>query len=88
MIPDAYSFDAIAMNLASGSGYTLDGLPTAGRPPAYVMFLSAIYKVAGHHYRVARLAQAVLGVGLVWVLMGITRELGWSARLTGAVGWM
>jgi len=88
LIPDAGSFNLIAWSVATEGQYSIDGHPTAVRPPSYVLFLAAIYKVAGYHFRAARLAQAVMGLGLVLLLMGIARELGWSPRTVWAVGWM
>jgi 4-amino-4-deoxy-L-arabinose transferase-like glycosyltransferase len=88
LLSDAHSFDAIAWNVASEGRYALAGHPTAIRPPGYVLYLATIYKLAGHRYRAARLAQALLGVGLVGVLMAIAKELGWSSRVVWGVGWM
>src|SRR6185437_15819445 len=54
----------------------------------YVFFLATIYKLFGHHYRVVRMIQALLGVILIWILMQITDELGWNPHVRWAAACM
>src|ERR1700682_2342968 len=57
---DERDYDSIATGLLAGDGYSLRGEPSAFRPPGQVIFLAAIYALAGHRPLVAELAQAVL----------------------------
>jgi len=85
-LPDAGSFDTIAWNVASVGRYaSLEG-PTSYRTPPYVFFLALIYKMGGHHYLLARLAQALMGTALVWLLMRIACQLRWSGETRWMVG--
>jgi len=85
LFPDENSFDKIAWSVASQGQYAIDGRPTTYRPPSYVIFMAALYKIFGHHYRVVRAAQAFMGLGLVLVLIGIANELRWSVKTQWAV---
>lgn len=57
---DAQSYDAIAVNLVNGLGFT-DGTLMARRPPLFPYFLALIYMVFGHDYMVVRIIQAIIG---------------------------
>lgn len=63
--PDAKGYDRIAVNIASGYGFSeiLDGrrIPTARRTPVYPLFLAGIYAAFGHNYDAVKIIQAVLG---------------------------
>ena len=91
IIPDAASFDSIAWNLASQGRYAMPdhpentvnpGItrPTTYRPPSYVLFMAALYKIAGHRFRAVRVAQAFMGLGLIGLLICTAGELQWGAR--------
>jgi 4-amino-4-deoxy-L-arabinose transferase-like glycosyltransferase len=86
LIPDAGSFDTIAWNVASQGEYAMEGRPTAYRPPSYVLFLAAIYKIFGHHYRAVRIAQGFMGIGQVLLLIKIAQELRWNSLIQWTVG--
>jgi len=59
--PDGIGYDAIARNIAAGSGFALEpGVPTPTRAPLYPFFLAGIYFVFGHSYFAVMLAQALL----------------------------
>jgi len=88
LFPDATSFDAIAWNIASTGHYSFDGQPTSVRPPGYVGFLAAVYKIGGHHYLAGRLSQAILGTLMVLLLMDIAKRLSWGSGVIWGVGWM
>lgn len=63
---DEADYHAIAVNLTAGDGFvSFEGYPTARRPPAYPVFLAAVYTVAGESPRAARAAQVLLGVVVV-----------------------
>ena len=58
---DSHTYDAIAMNLVSGSGYTDEGVqPTMTREPLYPFFLAFIYSIAGHNYAAVKFIQMIL----------------------------
>ena len=73
---DPFDYDRLGRLLAAGKGFgtsvlSPSGGPTAFRPPAYPLFLGAVYRVTGNSILAARLAQAVLGavsVVLLWLL--------------------
>ncbi len=72
--PDERSFDQIAWSVASTGNYGTPA-PTAVRTPSYVLFLAGIYRMVGHHYRAVRSAQALLGAGMVFLVMNVSRRL-------------
>lgn len=69
-IMDSLSYDAIAVNILSGLGFTEDKIhPSVFVPPLYPFFLVVIYFLAGHSYLAVKLVQAVMGglmAGLVY----------------------
>ncbi len=88
----AADIDAVAWNLASGAGFSLDRAagphPTAVVPPVLPWLLSLVYRAAGHHGLAALLLQGALGslvplllVALAGVTFGLTtgRLAAWVA---------
>lgn len=62
---DAAQYDAIAISLVKGNGFTLDGhTPTPVRPPVYPLFLAALYLLFGHVLAAVRVAQVLLYAAL------------------------
>jgi 4-amino-4-deoxy-L-arabinose transferase-like glycosyltransferase len=81
---DEADYHAIATHLADGRGFvSTEETPTARRPPAYPVFLSLLYRVTGPEPAVGRVAQAILGVLVVWLSMLVAR--GWFGE--GAAVW-
>lgn len=69
---DAREYDAIAWNLASGKGFSLDGTsPTALRGPTYPGFLSIIYTAVGHNDLAVRIIQIFLHAINCWLVYAI-----------------
>ena len=65
--------------------YDPRGILTSFRPPLYPAFLALVYAVAGtgpHRFLAARIAQALLGAGLVPLTAGVGRRLGLDRRAT------
>lgn len=61
-IADTEIYNALALNLTQGLGYTIDGSdPHVIRPPLYSFFLAAIYSVFGQSPMAVRLIQAFIG---------------------------
>ncbi len=72
---DEADYHAIAAHLVAGEGFvSVEGYPTARRPPAYPMFLSAIYSVTGESPRAGRIAQVLLGVAVVFLTGRVARR--------------
>jgi 4-amino-4-deoxy-L-arabinose transferase-like glycosyltransferase len=73
LVNDPADYDRLGQSIANGDGFgqsqfAAGGGPTALRPPLYPLFLGGIYKVFGHHVRLARAIQAVVGAGTVWLI--------------------
>jgi len=74
---DAAGYDEMAVNLASGHGFSelTDGgsmRPVLYRTPLYPVFLSFIYSIFGHSYIVVKIIQAVLGALFCIIIFYIT----------------
>ncbi len=81
LIHDAIDYDRHAASIAAGDGFALSyGRPTAFRPPAYPIFLGGVYAAFGHDIQVARLANALVGTGIVALIGLIALQL-WGRRV-------
>jgi 4-amino-4-deoxy-L-arabinose transferase-like glycosyltransferase len=75
-ISDFKEFDRLAVRIVDGKGYvSLDGRPTAYRPPGYIFFLAGIYSLFGHNDLIVRLGNVLLGVLTCWLTYILTIEL-------------
>jgi len=80
LVGDAFQYDTIAWNVASGNGYQ-SGVgashlyPTASRGPSYVLFVAFVYRVAGHNKLFPMLAQVMLEVISCLLVVRICRQL-------------
>jgi 4-amino-4-deoxy-L-arabinose transferase-like glycosyltransferase len=92
---DAGYYEATALSLARGQGYSVafdtnkgflpDGEPTAFWPPGYSWFLAANYRLFGEGLNTARTANAVIGALTIIPIYFIGRRLfGAAAGVTGA----
>jgi 4-amino-4-deoxy-L-arabinose transferase-like glycosyltransferase len=77
---DDLDYDRLAMSLAHGEGYTIFGTFISFRPPLYPLFLSFVYRIAGHDYMAARVSQALLGALTAWLAYLLGRRLFGEAR--------
>lgn len=68
---DEQQFDEIAWRLACTGRY--ESAPYRATP-ALPWFLAAVYRVAGHSYRAARVAQSVLGGTIVLASVAVTSQ--------------
>jgi 4-amino-4-deoxy-L-arabinose transferase-like glycosyltransferase len=85
---DARDYELHAQSIAMGQGYSRHvayGRPTAFRPPGYPYMLAGVYRVAGverapvaRRVHVARVAQAIVGAGVV-ALTGLLAAQLWGA---------
>lgn len=79
---DALEYHTIAINLATGYGYALQpDEPTSLRPPAYPLFLAAVYAVSGPDYRHVLYLQALLNALLVIPLFWLARRMSGSVAV-------
>lgn len=83
---DALSYHDLARSLVVSHRFAMDGLPTAYRLPAYPIFLAAVYHFIGINPWAAAIAQALLGMGVVLLMMGITRMLGGTPKAQSLAG--
>jgi 4-amino-4-deoxy-L-arabinose transferase-like glycosyltransferase len=81
--PDGTDYDALALSLAGGAGYTIDQSPNTFRPPGYPIFLAAVYVLAGHSYVVVKALQSLIGA-LTCLLIALIGERLFSKR-TGMI---
>jgi 4-amino-4-deoxy-L-arabinose transferase-like glycosyltransferase len=76
---DELSYDSIALNLATGHGYSTgasaaDYRPTAVRGPGYVLYLAGFYRVFGHRPLPPLVGQALLDVLTAWLVARLARR--------------
>jgi 4-amino-4-deoxy-L-arabinose transferase-like glycosyltransferase len=80
LVHDALDYQRHAVSIADGHGFALSyGRPTAFRPPAYPIFLAAVYVVTGPDVEWGRIANAFVGVGIV-ALIGLIAFQLWGRR--------
>ena len=81
LVHDALDYNRHAISLANGDGFALSyGRETAFRPPAYPIFLAAVYWIFGPSLEWARLANALVGTGIV-ALIGVISLQVWNKRV-------
>jgi 4-amino-4-deoxy-L-arabinose transferase-like glycosyltransferase len=80
LIHDALDYQRHAVSIANGHGFALAyGRPTAFRPPAYPVFLAAVYVITGPDIQWGRIANALVGTGIV-ALIGVIAFQLWGRR--------
>jgi 4-amino-4-deoxy-L-arabinose transferase-like glycosyltransferase len=77
---DSVDYIRLGRLIADGNGFgetvlAAGGGPTAFRPPAYPIFLGAVFRLTGDSVIAARLVQVVLGVLTVAVIGVVARQL-------------
>jgi 4-amino-4-deoxy-L-arabinose transferase-like glycosyltransferase len=76
LFTDEVQYQDIAVNLAQGRGFMMEGRLTSWRPPLYPFVLSVLYRLAGTtDPDVARIFQLVLSLGTVVVVFLLARTL-------------
>jgi len=84
-------YDAIALNLLEGEGFSRQGgRPTAVAPPLYPLLLAGVYRVAGYSETALRATLGVLDVVtcVVWMLIAweiLDRRAAWMTGLLYAI---
>ena len=68
-------YDLIANNLVHGNGYRWDANmgETMIREPGYPLFLAAVFEIGGYSLEAARFANWLLSIGIVIMIMRLTR---------------
>jgi 4-amino-4-deoxy-L-arabinose transferase-like glycosyltransferase len=80
LVHDALDYQRHAVSIADGHGFALSyGRPTAFRPPAYPIFLAAVYAITGPDVEWGRIANALVGTGIV-ALIGVIAFQLWGRR--------
>ncbi len=80
--PDTDIYDAIALNLVRGLGYTVDGsTPHIIRPPLYPFFLASVYSTLGHSFMAVRLLQAFISSITVVFVYKLARTVSGNDRV-------
>lgn len=81
LVHDALDYNRHAISIADGNGFALSyGRETAFRPPAYPIFLAGVYWIFGPSLEWARLANALVGTGIV-ALIGLIAHQVWGHRV-------
>src|SRR5262245_36068832 len=76
LLMDEVQYQELAVNLAEGRGFLLNGLPTSWRPPLYPFTMAALYLMTGTtNPAVVRLFQALLSLGTCVVIFALVRRL-------------
>lgn len=87
-VADAVDYDSIAVNMATGHGFSLNpDVPTPKRPPGLPFMLALVYSVFGHSYTAARVLMALLGA-FTCLLAFRTAEKLFGERVATLAGWI
>lgn len=84
-------YDAIALNLLEGNGFSRQGdNPTAVTPPLYPLLLAGVYGIVGYSGTAVRATLAILDVVtcVLWMLIAseiFDRRTGWTTALLIAI---
>ena len=87
---DWKEYDLVGLSLASGTGFTIYGMPYLIHPPGYPLFLGLLYLLFGHSYAAVKVAQSLLGAltCVIILLIGervFTKRVGMVAAAIAAV---
>lgn len=86
-ISDEQHYDAFAINLAAGRGYTSGGAAVAYWPVGYSTFVAACYLLFGHHYFPVIILQSILGAATAALISLLARDFAGdgAARASGLI---
>ncbi len=68
--PDSYRYDALGLSILEGKGY-----PTIATAPAYPFFLSAVYFIFGHSFKIVWIVQSILDCVSAFILYKIGSKI-------------
>jgi len=83
-VSDSNWYFSKSIELAAGNGYTIDGIPTAYYPAGYPMFLALLFKVFGDSLFLAKVANVLLYVGIMYFSYGIGKKI-FNSEFVGRV---
>lgn len=63
------------LDIASGKGYTIEGIPTAYYPVGYPVFLAIIFKLFGDNLFIAKIANIILYAGILYFGYFISKKI-------------
>jgi 4-amino-4-deoxy-L-arabinose transferase-like glycosyltransferase len=84
LFSDQIDYAALGQSLAHGTGYTLDGHPTAFRPPGYPLLLAISFTLFGDSLLPVRAAQAFADLATCLLVFVLGRKL--FPERTGLIG--
>lgn len=77
---DAHWYYIKGLSIASGEGYTVEGIPTAYYPAGYPMFLGIIFFFFGNNLVAAKIANLLLSAGIIYLSYLVCKTLFKSER--------
>lgn len=80
---DSISYLSLGRSLASGDGYSTNGIPNVSRPPGLPAILAAVEVFRGDDFRLMRLVMALLVIASFFLLFPLIGKL--TTRLTALV---
>ncbi len=77
---DYQTYDELGWLWASNGAYSIDGIPTAYRPPGFPFFLSRLYLIFGHHPQLGVAANIVFSLAIIVLSYLIVRKI-WNEQI-------
>ena len=77
---DYQTYDELGWSWASGGAYSIDGIPTAYRPPGFPFFLSRLYLIFGHHPQLGVAANIVFSLAIIVLSYLIVQKI-WNEQI-------
>jgi 4-amino-4-deoxy-L-arabinose transferase-like glycosyltransferase len=77
---DYATYDELGWWWASSGSYSIDGIPTAYRPPGYPFFLSRVYWIFGHYPQLGVVANIIFSLGILILTYLIVRKI-WDEKI-------
>ena len=73
---DCLFYDSLAQGMAAGRGYLDNGIPTAGVPIGYPLFLAITYSLLGHNYLIPKLLNVIMGTLNCFIVYLLAKRIG------------
>ena len=74
LLSDEIEYRALGQSLADGNGFSLNGIPTASRAPAYPAILASLFVFFGNSYTAVRIFQAFADTVTCALIFAISRN--------------
>ena len=75
---DEQDYDRIACAVLDGAGFSMDGHPSAWRPPGQIGLIAMVYATVGRQPLAVGLLQSILLCALPWATAGLARRVSTS----------